>query len=243
MPIRFVTLDCAGTLIQVDWQPAVFACECVERLGIPMDRPVAESTYARLLQTRWRAYMELNLTRDPEICDGFWRELTFDWMAACRIEPNWLEPILAEVWDGLYGKSNRVFSLYEDSLPALIALKDRGLKLAALSNWDYSLHRVVAMLGLGPYLDEVIASLEEGVEKPEPKIFRIAMERLGATTNETLHVGDHPIDDVQGALGADIRAVLLDRSNSQTQLTSPGGRGALRINDLSQLLEVLDCID
>jgi REG-2-like HAD superfamily hydrolase len=246
MPIRFITFDCAGTLIRVNWQPAAFAADCVERLGLPLDRPVAESIYSRLLQTRWRTYVELNRTRDPEICDGFWKELTFDWMAQVGLEEKWFDPIVAEAWEGLYGEKSVVFSLYEDSLPALQALKERGYRVAALSNWDYSLHRVVEMLGLKPYLEQVIASLEEGIEKPEPEIFRIALSRLGAKPEETLHVGDNVIDDVQGALGAGLSAVLLERNDDlhpPAPLLPPAGRGGVpRISSLSQLTEVLDWI-
>lgn len=235
MAIKFVTLDCAGTLIDVDWQPAIFATDCVERLGIPIDRPVAESTYTRLLQTRWRHYQQLNLTRDQEICDGFWRELNHDWMVQTGLDLNWEEAIWKEAWEGLYGPRSRVFKLYEDSVEALEILRKRGLKIAALSNWDYSLHRIVRMLGLEPLLDEVVASLEEGVEKPDPKIFEITLERLRAEPDECLHVGDNPLDDVQGAMGAGMKAVLLDREKG-----TPPGKGV--IYRLTEIPEVLDWI-
>ena len=235
MAIRFVTLDCAGTLIDVDWQPAIFAADCVERLGIPIDRPVAESAYSRLLQTRWRHYQQLNLTRDEEICDGFWRELNHDWMTQVGLDEKWEEEIWNEAWEGLYGANSRVFKLYDDSIEALEMLRERGLKLAALSNWDYSLHRVARMLGLEPLLDVVVASLEEGVEKPDPGIFEIALERLEAKPKECLHVGDNPLDDVQGAMRAGMKAVLLDRAGS-----TPPSRSV--IYGLTQIPEVLDWI-
>lgn len=235
MPIRFVTFDCAGTLIDVDWQPAVFATDCVERLGIPVDRAVAESTYSRLLQTRWRHYQQLNLTHDEDVCDRFWRELTRDWMAQSGIETRWEDAIWNEAWDGLYGPESRVFKLFDDSLDALQAIRVTGIKVAALSNWDYSLHRVVKLLKIDSMFDVVVASLEEGVEKPEPMIFKIALERLEADPSETLHVGDSPLDDVQGARNAGMKAILLDRREQR-----PPSKTV--ISDLRQLTEVLDWI-
>lgn len=244
MPIRFVTLDCAGTLIDVNWQPAVFAADCVERLGLPLDRSDAESVYTRLLQTRWRTYRELNLTRDSGVCDGFWRELTCDWMAAVGIEERWLGPILGEAWEGLYGSNSRVFKLFGDSLPALEALESKGLTLAALSNWDYSLHRVVAMLGLRPKLKHVIASLEEGVEKPDSGLFNIMLERLDARPDEVLHVGDDPLDDVQGALRVGWHAARLDRSARSSFQPSANVKGgpAPVVSSLREVAEVVDWI-
>jgi putative hydrolase of the HAD superfamily len=237
-PIPFISLDCAGTLIDVDWKPAVFAVDCAERAGVPLDRPTAESNYNRLLQSRWKHYRQLNQSRDEEVGDGFWRELTRDWMDQSGIGSEWFDAIMAEAWEGLYGTESRVFRLFDGVLPALQDLKERGYRLAALSNWDYSLHRVVRMLGLEPYLEVVVASLEEGVEKPEPGIFEVLMSRLGASPGQVAHVGDDPLDDVQGALNFGCRAVLLDRG---ARIERPVWNGrASRISNLGQLPEVLE---
>lgn len=235
MPIRAITFDCAGTLIDVDWQPAAFATDCVERLGIPVDRALSESNYTRLLQTRWRHYQQLNLSRDEKVCDGFWQELTRDWMAQTGIDPKSEEAIWNEAWQGLYGSQSRVFKLFDDSLEALQAMKSKGLKIAAVSNWDYSLHRVLKLLKIDVLFDVVVASLEEGMEKPDPKIFQIALDRLGANASNTIHVGDSPLDDVQGARNAGLHAILLDRRIEATPSKT-------LVSDLRQLSEVLDWI-
>lgn len=229
--IRTITFDCAGTLVRVGWNPARFACECLEKLGAEFDAGHAEAEYGRLLQTRWRSYQELNKSRDPEICDAWWKALSADWLTALGIPGDLLDPITDLARTGIYGPESVVFSLYEDTLPALRELKEKGVQMAVLSNWDYSLHRVIHMFGLEAYFDVVIASLEEGVEKPEPGIFSIALSRLGASAAETLHVGDHPIDDVQGARGAGLWALHLDREGVE--------KLPLRITDLRRICEVL----
>jgi HAD superfamily hydrolase (TIGR01549 family) len=202
-PIRAVTLDCAGTLIDVDWRPSAFACDCAERVGLILDRGHAEATYSRILQTRWRHYQELNLSRDESVLDGFWRKLTEKWLGELEFDIAWTEPIIVQAREDLYGPDSLVFRLYEDACPALDRLRARGLKLAALSNWDYSLHRVLRLLGIDDLFHVVVASLEEGVEKPEPALFRLTLERLGVPADEALHVGDDPLDDVRAAGGAD----------------------------------------
>jgi REG-2-like HAD superfamily hydrolase len=244
---RFVTFDCAGTLVRVDWNPPIFAADCAERLGIAFDRPAAESEYARLLQSRWQDYQELNLGRSEDLLDGFWRTLTEDWMERAGIEPKWREPLWQEAWNGLYETPSRVFSLYPDTVPCLEELARAGLKLAVLSNWDYSLHRVLRLLGLDRFFETEIASLEEGIEKPEPEIFRIAFERLGARPQEVLHVGDDPLDDVRGALGAGAWAALVDRPAEAAEGRKPVRTGeasrSFRIADLRQVAEVLAWTD
>lgn len=230
--IRFVTLDCAGTLVHVNWQPEVFASDCLAAQGVEFDRADAESTYRRILQTRWRTYQELNLQRDETVGDGFWRALTEDWLGKIGVASDPLDAVMELAHRRLYQHPSAAFSLYEDTLPTLQALRERGLKLAVLSNWDYSLHRVLRLLELTPYFECVVASLEEGVEKPEPRIFEIVLERLGADPAETIHVGDDPLDDEVGAKRVGIQPVLLDR-DGLAQIPR-------RIRDLSQVIEVLD---
>ncbi|HXH61298.1 MAG TPA: HAD-IA family hydrolase, partial [Fimbriimonadaceae bacterium] len=99
------------------------------------------------------------------------------------------------------------------------------------SNWDNSLHRTLEMHDLTRYFDAVVASLEEGVEKPDPRIFQIALERLGVPPESALHVGDNPVDDWQGAKSAGIKALVIDRDN-ETQ-------SDILINSLHQLAEML----
>lgn len=225
-----ITLDAAGTLIDVRWNPVAFALECADEVGLRLESHHAASVYEHLMGTRWGHYRELNLTRDPEACDEWWRDLTRTWLERLGQDAGHVEPITRVVMRRLYEPGSEVFRLFEDTVPALEALRAQGHRLAILSNWDYSLHRVVAMLGLKPYFEAVFASLEEGPEKPDPELFQIALGRLGATPAETLHVGDHPVDDLRGAKDAGLRAILLDRGADRPAL--PVVRTLLDLPDL-----------
>jgi putative hydrolase of the HAD superfamily len=101
------------------------------------------------------------------------------------------------------------FFAYPDAAPALIALRERGLRLVVVSNWDFSLHERLAETGLTPLLDGAIASAEAGAAKPDPAIFERALELAG--TRDAWHVGDSPEADVEGARAAGLRAVLISR--------------------------------
>jgi putative hydrolase of the HAD superfamily len=65
-------------------------------------------------------------------------------------------------------------------------------------------------LGLARFFDHVLDSQVEGVEKPDPRLFQIALERAGARAETTLHVGDFYWIDVRGARAAGVQPVLLD---------------------------------
>jgi FMN phosphatase YigB (HAD superfamily) len=87
---------------------------------------------------------------------------------------------------------------------ALKRLRARGLVLAVLSNWDVGLHEHLDVLGLTPYFAAVLTSAEVGVAKPDPALFRIALERLHVPAERALHVGDDG-DDEAGAAAAGMR--------------------------------------
>lgn len=234
MSLRAVTFDAADTLIRVNWNPGAFVLDCARRVGLKCDALPARELYERLLAGRWSEYRRINATRDHKLCQAFWEELTRDWLSALGAPARFLAPLMSTADEMLYGGSGTYFALFEDVSEALARLRARGLLLAVISNWDYSLHRILASLGIHMYFDLVVASLEVGVEKPDPEVFRYALRALQVDPEEAAHVGDHPIDDVQGALSAGMRAVRIDRS---------GGDAGSAIRSLTELQEALSWTD
>ena len=101
-------------------------------------------------------------------------------------------------------------STSDDVRPALAALRARGLRLVVVSNANGRLHHLFDRIGLLDAFDFVFDSHHEGVEKPDPRYFEIALARSGATAASTIHVGDLYHVDVVGARAAGITPVLLD---------------------------------
>lgn len=120
------------------------------------------------------------------------------------------------------------FRVFEDVEPALGGLRDRGLRLVCVSNWDISLKEVLDRVGVGAALDGVVTSAEAGARKPDPRIFASALELAGCSADEAIHVGDTPAEDVAGAEAAGIRALYLAREG--------GG-------DIASLTEILAAVD
>lgn len=97
-----------------------------------------------------------------------------------------------------------------DAEPALRLARERGLRAAVISNSNGSVRAILAALGLASRLEFVIDSSEVGVEKPDPKIFGIALARASVAPDEAVYVGDLYSVDVRGARAAGLGAVLLD---------------------------------
>ena len=103
------------------------------------------------------------------------------------------------------------YALFDDVLPTLDELKQRGLTLGLLSNNEGDMGKVCEELGLSPYLDFTITSADVGASKPHPPIFIEALRMAQAEPPEAMHVGDQLDTDVKGALAMGIHPVLLDR--------------------------------
>jgi HAD superfamily hydrolase (TIGR01509 family) len=101
----------------------------------------------------------------------------------------------------------------DDVVPALTRLRAAGLKLAVASNANGVLERCLDRLELAQFFDVICDSALEGVEKPDPRFFRILLERTGSRADSTLHVGDLFHVDVLGARSAGLHSLLLDRDN------------------------------
>lgn len=106
------------------------------------------------------------------------------------------------------------FHAYPDALPALEQLRARGQRIVVVSNWDASLHERLEETGLAPLVDGAVASAELGHAKPDPRIFAYALALAGAPPGAALHAGDTLEADVEGALAAGLRAVLVARDGA-----------------------------
>jgi putative hydrolase of the HAD superfamily len=227
--IRAVTLDVTGTLIHCPRLGEIYG-EVLSRHGIP----VSATEAGRLVRLVWQ---ELACSADPghdrfrshpDGARGFWQRFLE------RIAEHLDAPVpsrfaAAELFHR-FG-SPEAWEVYPEVRGALAALREKGLLLAVISNWDERLPRLLERLALTPFFDAVVISSEVGVEKPDRRIFAEALKRLGVEPEAALHVGDSSLEDVEGAIAAGMEAVHLDRSRQRK-------RGAGGIPDLSGLAGV-----
>ena len=98
--------------------------------------------------------------------------------------------------------------LFPEARPALRALRER-YTVIAVTNGNAKLDKI----GIDDLFDGHINAAAAGAAKPERQIFDAAVEAGGASANETLHVGDHPLYDIQGARDAGLRTVWVNRNS------------------------------
>ncbi|HSP14201.1 MAG TPA: HAD family hydrolase [Thermoanaerobaculia bacterium] len=106
-------------------------------------------------------------------------------------------------------------------MPALQKLRASGYRLVVVSNANGTVHSLLDRLGLAPLLDAIFDSAVEKLEKPDPRFFRLALERAGARPQTTVHVGDLYHVDVVGARSAGLSAILVDEGDLQRDADCP----------------------
>ena len=131
-----------------------------------------------------------------------------------------------------YHRTTNLWELVPPAVaPALAALRQRGLKLTIVSNANGKLRVLFERLELAGCVDCLLDSHDEGVEKPDPRFFEIALARSGARRESTIHVGDLYHVDVEGARAAGLRGVLLDEAGLYPDVDCP------RVRSLGELVD------
>lgn len=90
------------------------------------------------------------------------------------------------------------------------ALKDNGINVGLISNWDCGCRKLLSDLGLADKLDPIVVSSEVGCAKPDRRIFELALQKAGVDARRCLYVGDNYYDDVVGASGVGMRTILIN---------------------------------
>ena len=207
--IDTVLLDVGNTLISIDFDRVA---EELEARNLPCEA----DTLRRAEAAARPGYSErLFVTGLPS------HRSVFHWylcaiLEQCRnlsLSPASLDGLAGEMGPILRpeGRANQLWRMVMPGVPqALARLRQQGLTLAVVSNSDGTCAQSLETAGLLQYLNFVIDSAEVGVEKPDRRIFEIALTRCGADPRRTLYVGDLYHADVAGARGAGLHALLLD---------------------------------
>lgn len=133
-----------------------------------------------------------------------------------------------------YQRTTNLWEYVPDGVvPALAALRSAGFRLVVVSNANGTLRMLFDRLGLTGRVDCLLDSCEFGVEKPDPRLFQIAMEKSGASADTTVHVGDLYHVDVLGARAAGLSGVLYDEAGLYADVDCP------KVSSLAELVELV----
>ena len=167
---------------------------------------------------RWTHYyfadsQELNQDRirsggDP---DRFWLLYTRRYLHELGASRQELDPLAEQVNQRMREEYQPQDEVLEDVFPTLEQLQARGIKLGVVTNRSQPVDELMEALGMNGTFDVVLTAGEAGVWKPDPQIFRMAVQALGISPHKTVFVGDNYYSDIQGARRAGLHPVLYDQ--------------------------------
>jgi putative hydrolase of the HAD superfamily len=222
-PILF---DAGNTLV---WLDHAYLVELLREHGV-------ETTEEALMAAEYGAKLRLDeLVRGGRGGDDASRGRIFfaEVFRAVGIDDSLFPAVAARLF-ARHRERNLWSRVRERTEETLQCLRDRGHRLGVISNADGRVEALLEAVGLRPHFDFVLDSAVVGIEKPDPRIFRMGCARMGVEPHEAVYVGDIYEIDVVGARGAGMRAFLVDPLDRWQALDCDRVRG---VHELPERLE------
>lgn len=202
LPLRAVLLDAGNTLVFIDPERVV---ELFRRAGVDTDVP----GFWKAERVARAALVSALGPGTTGMESGIWGAYFTALYRAGGIPAERVAEVTAGL-RSLHAEAHLWTHVPDHVEPALRTLREEGYRLGVVSNADGRIEALLEERGLRRHLDFVLDSEVVGVAKPDPRIFRMAVDRMGVEPGECLYVGDlYPVD-VAGARGAGLEAVLVD---------------------------------
>lgn len=208
---KAIFFDAAGTLIRLTKSVGQHYALVGARQGLALDAAELDKAFGQV----WREMPRRPATGQPRADDdkGWWRELierVLDRISA-KVDPLDRDTFFEAAY-GHFAEAG-VWELYPE-VPEILAALSPRFSLAVVSNFDGRLRMILEHLAVSRYFPHVLLSSEVGADKPDPLIFRRALEVTGFAADEVLHAGDDPERDWAAAEAAGLGVFRLDRRHN-----------------------------
>jgi len=228
--VTAVLFDAGDTLLAIPGSRAIMQRYLAER-----ELHLEQDAIGRMFDEAFRTLYYEKRSDGTELCSPesdrrFWADLYTYVLNGLGVGEKRGEDIIHRWSHELYDlfTSPEHYALFDDVEESLERLKRAGYKLGIVSNFAPTLKAILRHKGILHYFDPVVVSTEVGLEKPNPAIFRLALELAGLSAEETLYVGDHDKNDIWAPNQIGIRAVKIKRYAHMT------GDGIVSLRQLGQ---------
>ena len=230
MPVRAVLFDAGETLVHpAPSFPELFAKVLASRGHARTPQAVVDASRAVFHRFSEAARDNELWTTSPEASARFWKSVYARMLDELDVvPPDGLADTLYETFT-----DQRNYAMFDDVAPTLDALDAAGIRLGIVSNFEAWLEQLLGSLGVRDRFDVVVISGTEGIEKPDPRIFDLALDRLHIAATEAAYVGDSPEFDMAPARALGMTPILIDRRERFP------GSDEVRITDLRQLVDLV----
>ena len=211
MAIKAIFFDAVGTLFYLTKTVGEHYALVGREVGLKLDAPKLD----RAFYSAWENMPGRAAIDGPREDDdkGWWRELVDLVLEDAAPDLGELDrDNFFEIAYEHFAEAG-VWALYPEVIDVLENLRPQ-FQLAVVSNFDGRLRFILEQLGISKYFTHVFVSSEVGADKPDPEIFRRALQFMTTLPPEVMHVGDDPERDWQAATTAGLSIFQLDRPNN-----------------------------
>lgn len=225
MPLKAVIFDAGNTVMLINYG---MVTEVLAAEGFDVDEAAVREAEYRARVRLDQILANRNSTEAPQIFQKYMQfvceNLEVPWGAAAERALHRL---------AAYHREHNLWNQPNPQAHAVLqALHGHGLMLGMISNSNGWVEQLVLESGLRPYFHFVLDSRLVGVEKPDPRIFQIALDQVGISPAEALYIGDLYSIDVVGSRAAGMRAILLDPAGLWDHVDCPKARDLSEAADL-----------
>jgi putative hydrolase of the HAD superfamily len=228
--IQVVFFDVGGTLVELNGSVGDIYGRVARRYGIDRDPVAMTDAFSRSFREQPPLAFPRGTPQDElhRLERDWWRRLVLE------VVPGFpqFDEFFSEVYEFFRGRE--AWRLFDDVIPTLAELKNRGLRLAIISNYDSRIDDLLRDFEIEHFFDGVHISSRSGAAKPDGGIFLSALISHRVEPQRSLHVGDSLREDVEAAARVGMRTVLIDRNQSHTSNSE-----LIRIGYLDELLGYL----
>lgn len=205
MNVRACFVDAAGTLVKPREPVGITYARAARARGINADPVVVEHRFRAAFKAQSDA-------GERQRGDGraFWGPVV---KSAVGVDD---DVLVEQLW--AHYLEPRAWWVDLGALEALGQVARTGVKLGIISNWDTRLRTLYNRFALDRMFPVLVCSAEVEVDKPDPEIFRVACTAAGVRPGEAVHIGDDPVNDVEGANRAGLVGLLHDEDTGWASL-------------------------
>jgi putative hydrolase of the HAD superfamily len=206
--IKAIFFDAVGTLFHLNGTVGEHYALVAREIGLKLDADKLQDGFV----SAWNKMPCRDSIHGPREDDdkGWWRDLVEHIFAEVAPSVNELDrDNFFEIAYEHFAEAG-VWELFPDVLETLETVRSR-FELAVVSNFDGRLRMILEHLGTSKFFSQVFVSSEVGADKPDPEIFRRALELMDLSAAEVLHVGDDPKRDWAAAEAAGLQVFKLQR--------------------------------
>ena len=206
--LKAIFFDAVGTLIHLPKSVGHHYELVGKRVGLALEAAALDRAFT-VCWKQMPARLPIDGPRGDDD-EGWWRELVGRVIGQVAPATDELDQdAFFEVAYSHFAEAG-VWELYPEVIEVLETLRPR-FDLAVVSNFDGRLRMILEHLEVSKFFSHVFLSSELGADKPDAEIYRRALRLSGVTPNETLHVGDDPVRDWEGAVAAGLSVFRLER--------------------------------